>query len=90
MMKFDRMSLLTGKNNYRRWAGSWQIAFDSLGLWEIITGESPEPPSSQENDHKIWKAANKHLRAVLLNAVDEDLQSFVIDNPTPKYAWEAL
>ncbi|KAI1000453.1 hypothetical protein K3495_g7743 [Podosphaera aphanis] len=81
-VKFDKLPVLTGSDNYRRWAGSWQIAFDSMGLWEVLIGELSEPPRTETHDFKFWQAANKHLRAVILNAVDENLQTFVIDHPT--------
>ncbi|KAI0994280.1 hypothetical protein K3495_g13902 [Podosphaera aphanis] len=56
-VKFDKLPVLTGSDNYRRWAGSWQIAFDSM---------------------------------VILDAVDENLQTFVIDHPTAKETWGKL
>ncbi|KHJ33812.1 hypothetical protein EV44_g3241 [Erysiphe necator] len=86
-LKFDRLPILTGSENYRRWAGSWEIASDAMGLLEVLTGEMPKPEQSSEN-FKIWKNANKQLRGAILNAVDETLQTVVIDHQTAKEAWD--
>ncbi|KAI1001629.1 hypothetical protein K3495_g6574 [Podosphaera aphanis] len=89
-LKFDKLPILTGSENYRCWAGSWQIAFDSMGFWEILTGETPRPDDTNSPDYENWKLSNKHVRAAILNAVDESLQTIVIDHPTAKEAWDKL
>ena len=87
-MKYDRLPILTGSENYRRWAGSWEIAFDAMGLLDYLNGNISEPLDKISKEWKTWNTANKQLRGALLNAVDESLQTVVIDSPTAKEAWE--
>lgn len=58
-IKYERLPILIGSENYRRWAGSWEIAFDAMGLLEFLTGEEAELSDKKSKEWKNWKAANK-------------------------------
>ncbi|KAI1005585.1 hypothetical protein K3495_g2633, partial [Podosphaera aphanis] len=87
-LKLDRLPILTGSDNYRRWVGSWEISFAAMGLLKYLTGAIPE--KSKANDYGRWEQANNQLRGLLLGAVDEPLQTIVIDVLTAKEAWDQL
>ncbi|KAI0992830.1 hypothetical protein K3495_g15354, partial [Podosphaera aphanis] len=87
-LKLDRLPILTGSDNYRRWVGSWEISFAAMGLLKYLTGAIPE--KSKANDYGRWEQANNQLRGLLLGAVDEPLQTIVIDALTAKEAWDQL
>ena len=82
-----RMPILTGSENYRRWAGAWEIVLEDSELFGLITGEITEPESKDSDGWRHWKQQNVKLRKILLNAVDEDLQTVVIDSQTAHEAW---
>lgn len=89
-LKLDRLLLLTGGNNYHRWVGSWEITFDVMGLLEFLTKTTPIKSEAQTDEFEKWHNANKQLRGLLLNAVDELLQTVVIDCQSAKEAWDQL
>ncbi|KAI0993196.1 hypothetical protein K3495_g14988, partial [Podosphaera aphanis] len=89
-LKLDRLPILTGSENYRRWAGSWEISFDAMGLLKYLTEEVPVKSETVSVQYSKWEHANKQLRGLLLSAVDEPLQVVVIDSPTAKEAWDQL
>lgn len=82
-----RMPILTGSENYRRWAGAWEIVLEDSELFGLITGEITEPETKDSDGWRQWKRQNVKLRKILLNAVDEDLQTVVIDSHTAHEAW---
>ena len=89
-IKLERLPILTGRDDYRTWAGSWEIAFDSMGLLEILIEDAPSGFSKNSAECKTWNLGNKQVRGALLGAVDESLRTIIIDHQTAKEAWEHL
>ena len=47
---------LHGQENYQTWADAWEVAFDILELWDVVSGEStkPDPPTEGPTVTGSW------------------------------------
>jgi hypothetical protein len=96
---------LHGQEDYRTWANAWEVAFNVLGLWDIVNGtimkpeeqEEPEGSSSTTGKGKAtatdiasWSSKNNLAKFYLYQAVDSTFHGDVSASETAHGIWQAL
>jgi len=87
---------LHGQENYQTWADAWEVAFDILELWDVVSGESTKPdppsegPSTSTTEVKQWTRKDKQAKFFLYQAVDSTFHADISANTTSHNAWKAF
>ena len=78
------------KSNYKEWREDITISLSLNGLFEYISGDVPEPPSSEPRALSNWKANSRLAYAVIASGVAPPERSFLNSAKTTPENWIIL
>jgi hypothetical protein len=92
---------LHGQDNYQTWANAWEVAFNVLDLWEVVSGETKSPAVSapapaegsstgKSKEVTDWKQKDVHAKFYLYQAVDSTFHADISASSTSHDAWKAF
>lgn len=105
-VELNKLPLLSGADNYLKWADAIKTYLLSQGLWRIVTGErtAPEEPArpttrSTESDKAIerfevklsdWLDASEKAQGAILSTCSPTIRREFIDKGNAKLIWDAI
>ena len=76
-------------HNYQSWRSRIKSYLEGQDLWEVVNGDSTQPPKEVEALRK-WKIKAGKAMYVLKTTIEDELLRRIGDDDTPKMAWDTF
>ncbi|XP_057508536.1 uncharacterized protein LOC130791411 [Actinidia eriantha] len=76
-------------HNYQSWRSRIKSYLEGQDLWEVVGGDSTQPPKEAEALRK-WKIKVGKAMYVLKTTIEDELLGRIRDDDSPKMAWDTF